>query len=268
MSRLRFAIVAAALAAFNAGCRTTAEGDEVVLKSGPPAGAPGFPAGAPGPGECPVAASVCSDTPLTMACAAKAYDSRPLPPSRELMAWGRSPCAARLALAKAACAANLSPSLLGRVSCIPDPSDGRCPPRHPACPEALVPTVCAAKGYGAQDLSPAQQLHAFGLNQCLAELALRTAACRQNLDPKNLARVTCEFDALEGECPLPPAAPCNDPPRRAYCRALKVIGEPLPKPLAANGASVCEAKRELEALACAAGLRPSRLDAVVCEFPK
>ena len=218
--------------------------------------------------ECPPPETVCSGASTPFACTAKSYNGRDLPPSKELMSWGDSSCSARQALQRDACAKGLAPSRIGRIACIPDPSEGACPPLEIECPEGDDPMICVARSYGEQKLTDAQAVRAFGMNQCLALEALKVAGCRQNLDPTKFSEMTCERNDLEGECPLPKAAPCTDPPRPALCRVFKVLGDALPKPLVATASSACLAKRELMAMACKAGIRPSQLDDLVCEFSK
>ncbi len=255
---------------FVSACRSTTS-DTSDVRGAPPmqtSSAPQLAPATPGAKECPVADVVCGNQVEPMACSAKEHEGLPLVPSKEVYAWGPNLCVARLNLARAACGNGLRPSKLARVECVPDPSEGYCPPPPPTCPHVLSPSTCIATIYGEQRLSAEQAVRAHGMSRCYAEHAIKASGCRARLDPRKLKGVACATQSLDGECPAFQAEPCKEPSRPAFCRALKAVGADLPKPLEARAPSACEAKFELAKLACGIGLRPSLLDDVVCEFGK
>lgn len=141
--------------------------------------------------ECPVQALACTSVHDPVVCTATHYGDQTLPAGLQVMAWGDNPCKGQLALARDACTKALAPSLLTHAQCVPDPSNGQCPPRATACPSEVKPTVCTAKGYGGSNLPAGQVLKASGTNACTAELALKHLACQKNLDPTALGQVDC-----------------------------------------------------------------------------
>lgn len=273
---------AALLSAMVSSCRTT-DGEQAEVRAATDNGIVAPPSVAPAPPpsvvmpppatpqapECPVPDAICSMEYEPVVCSAAAYRGRSLAEEAAVMAWGNNPCQGNLNLAREACHRGMLPSALGRSQCVPDGSNGQCPPAGPMCPPEpnAQPTVCTAATYGDQQLSAAQALKAWGIGNCVASFHLQMEACRASLDPKQLKNVTCVPDPTHGECPYQ-APTCDDPPRYALCTAASAGGGVLAQPIGAEGHSVCEAKQALARLACRLDLKPSTLDQIVCKFEK
>lgn len=142
--------------------------------------------------DCPVKDVVCAQLIAPVMCTATTHDGRPLDPKTAPVVWGANACMGRMKLAKEACMQNLSPPKLGQIRCVPDPSNGRCPPVAIPCASGGQPVACVARAYGDQKLSPQQQLTASGLDQCQASTNLMLLACRQSLDPAMLRDISCK----------------------------------------------------------------------------
>lgn len=219
------------------------------------------------PEECPVEAVICSQEYNPVMCSASAYSGKAVDGDAKIVAWGSNVCKGQVALQREACRLELRPSKLDSVQCVPDASDGNCPPESVACPEGDAPSVCSANAYGDQDLPAQNALKAWGSNACVATANLAQVACRQNLNPKALKKVVCMDDPSAGECP-PPDTPCNEKARRVTCKARKYGGKGMTEPLEAKAESACEAKQALARQACKRSLRPSAIDEIVCVFEK
>jgi hypothetical protein len=224
--------------------------------------------------ECPPPEVACDQDADAAVCRSTWYDDRPLAPSVVFQAFGVNACAARLALAKDACAKGLLPSRLGPITCAPDATGGHCPPDSVACGDDEEPTLCTASRYGDQHLAGAQVLKAWGPNLCRTREALEAEACRQNLDPKALSDINCGADPQKGECPSPEML-CDDALRPAVCEVKRMLGPSSSgsalrpgdaAPFKAEGRSACEAKQRLLRLICDAGRRPSDIEDMVCRF--
>jgi hypothetical protein len=200
-------------------------------------------------------------------CSAGSYDGHPLTGAARFVVWANNACLGKQKLNSLACDQKLLPSHLGEVQCVPDTSGGNCPPPPVPCSAGGKPMTCAAESYGGQKLTGDLSLSAAGVNECAATAALWLAACRQNLNPKQLQGITCHPDASNGECP-PSSPPCSGPNRGAHCTARRLGGRILAKPLEANGDTACEAKLELARQACRQAEKPSTLDDVTCMFDK
>jgi len=220
------------------------------------------------PGECPAAEVACAAEAAPVICSAGTYQGRELPSGQELVAWGQGVCRGRLNLTKAACDAALKPSELGHIQCVPDAGAGHCPPATGNCPDTGAPIVCQARAYAGQDLKDDQVLRGWGVGDCGARAALAQTACRTNLDPEALQRVSCTPDPTQGECVAQAPAPCTDLLRAATCTAHQALSLTLAVPLTAHGSSICAARQELERLACRQELPPSTLADVTCAFEK
>lgn len=221
-------------------------------------GAQGFAA------ECPAPEVACGQELDPVLCSAGTYAGVALPRTKKLHVWAPSACLGRRALAQEACAANLLPSQLGLVQCVPDASNGECPPNSDKCLEGKGSFACIAHRYAAEAFSPDQLLRGEGTSECKARLALAFAACRENLKPSQLSEITCEKDLLTSECKDLPE-PCSGPLYPSICAAGSLEGHNLPTPLEAQAESFCAAKAQLARLACAAQGRPSTLDNVTCQ---
>ncbi len=246
-------------------CRTTTSND---TKEAPKAGIR-IPEAPPPeePAECPIGSVVCSQEYTPVLCSASAYSAKAVDGDAKIVAWGSNACTGRIALQREACRLELRPSKLGQIQCVPDASDGNCPPESVPCPGSEAPSVCTANGYAEQDLPAGKELKAWGSNACVATSNLAQVACRQNLNPKALKKIVCMDDPSAGECPLSDT-PCNEKPRRVTCNARKYAGKSLAEPMEAIAESACEAKRELARQACKRSLRPSAIDEIVCVFEK
>jgi hypothetical protein len=243
-----------------AGCRTTTDSEtkepprtEIRIPEAPPPDEPE---------ECPIGAVVCSQEYDPVLCSAGTYAGQVVDQEARLVAWGTNACSGKIALQKEACRLNLRPSKLGQVQCVPDASEGNCPPESLPCPDSTAPTVCTANAYGDQNLPAEKAIKAWGSNANLAQVA-----CRQNLNPKALKKIVCTDDPSAGECP-PPDKPCHEKERRVTCKARKYDGKPVKEPMEAKADSACEAKKDLARQACKRSLRPSAIDEIVCVFEK
>lgn len=247
-----------------AGCRTTTESEtregkqEFRIPEAPPPEEPS---------ECPVEEVVCSQEYSPALCSASSYDGRAVDVDSRVVAWGTNGCTGALGLRKQACKQGLKPSKLGQIQCVPDASDGNCPPESIACPPGNAPSVCTAKAYGDQELPDERALKAWGSNACVATANLAQVACRQNLNPKMLKQISCGDDPSAGECPIADV-PCKEKPRPVRCTARKYEGKNVAEPLESRAESACEAKQDLARQACKRSLRPSSIDEIVCVFEK
>lgn len=219
------------------------------------------------PAECPVGSVACSSEYDPVMCSASAYSGKAVDGDARIVAWGTNACTGRIALEKEACRLELRPSKLGNIQCVPDASDGNCPPESVACPDGAAPSVCTAGAYGEVELPAAKALKAWGSNACVATANLAQVACRQNLNPKALKKIFCADDPSGGECP-PADVPCNEKPRRVTCKARRYAGQSMTEPIEAKAESACEAKQDLARQACKRSLRPSAIDEIVCVFEK
>jgi hypothetical protein len=141
--------------------------------------------------ECPVGNVVCTMDYSPVVCSAATYDGIMQPLSSRLMAWGSNGCSGRLKLHKEACLNHLLPSKLGSIQCVPDASNGHCPTEDVACSQDVVPSECRAASYASAVLDASQQITGRGDNECRAKADLRRQACRANLDPQQLDKISC-----------------------------------------------------------------------------
>ena len=159
--------------------------------------------------ECPIRNTVCTMDYNPMVCSAVTYAGRSQPVAEQSIAWGPNGCAAKLNLHRQICAAGLLPSKLGEVQCVPDASNGHCPPAGAVCQGPGQPTSCRAEAYGSQHLNPDLAVKAAGASECEAKTKLNKEACRRNLDPERLTAITCsaQVRALHTPVKVPASMP-------------------------------------------------------------
>ena len=164
---------------------------------------------APSVAECPIRNTVCTMDYNPMVCSAAAYAGKAQSVAEQSIAWGPNGCAAKLNLHRQICAAGLLPSKLGEVQCVPDASNGHCPPASAVCREHGQPTNCRADAYGSQHLNPDLAVKTAGASECEAKAKLNKEACRRNLDPERLAAITCSAQVPAPHTPA--AVPASTP---------------------------------------------------------
>lgn len=200
-----------------------------------------------------------------MLCTADVYDGKTLLKYSVLQGFGVGTCAAREALRQSVCATGKKFELVGSINCVKDPTDGDCPVAATVCMDLMQPVMCAAKTYDGRPISEEQGLRAWGTNACVAQQNLKNFACKTGLRPSLIgADVQCWDDQSDGECPIKTES-CESDYNAHICKATIYEGQTLSRPLAAFGASECEAKAELQQQACNQGYRPSKLGDVTCK---
>lgn len=206
------------------------------------------------------------DLNFKMLCSADLYDGKTLLKTKVLQGWGQGSCAAREALRKATCDSGKKFELVANIVCVNDPSSGECPVADQACITLLQPVMCAAKAYDGRTLSDEQAFRAWGSNSCVAQQNLKLLACKLGLRPSLMAAgdIQCWDDQSEGECPVATES-CESDYVPHVCKVVMYNGQNLTRPLAAFGASQCEAKAELQQQACNQGYRPSKLGEMQCQ---
>lgn len=196
-------------------------------------------------------------------CTASRFNGKRLVQDHVLQGFGQGPCRARSALKNEACRQGKSPSLMGDVVCVPDPSGGQCPPKDVACPETQEPQACSAGQYDGQKLLWELIPKAYGRNGCEAMANLKKLACQKNLQPSKLQDVHCEADPTQGECP-PKDDACGTEFKPVICRIKKVGDVEMKPPLVAAAVNSCVAKIELMNMVCKRAMRPSLAVNIEC----
>ena len=153
-------------------------------------------------GNCTIPPLTCpsSDYPNHTMCS-----SQKLPTTATLHGWGTTPCLARKNLLEKACSLFSSIDPLGNISCIPDPSQGECPPIEIKCQKQGPPTFCTAHGYNGETIPQWLRPKAWGTSECEARHRLTQIACQENLRPSLLSQMTCsqKHTKKTAHAPLP-----------------------------------------------------------------
>jgi hypothetical protein len=205
-------------------------------------------------------------------CSLSKYEGGLLSSYQIIQGWGNDLCTAKHALNIEVCKQNKDPTKIGRITCIPDPSDGECPTKDLLCPDSKAPAVCQARRYNKSLLHWEQSLKGWGFNECKAKENLLKQACKSNLKPSLLGHIFCEEDYTKGKCPITQEV-CSETPKEAVphtCHAEKYGETTLSEPFFTYGLTLCEAKTALYELACLYAnsqnrLNPSHLTDIKCE---
>lgn len=216
--------------------------------------------------ECPPINAMCTKAEAPLFCQVRTYAGKVLKFSEQFAEHADSACHARTQIYKAACQARMVPSLLGTMQCVPDGSSGQCPAEEKECSDEQTYTICFLEKYGTQTLSRKPGLFARGLGECDARNNLLRAVCRNNLNPTMAVAVRCEADETGGEC-LNLKHICRDERKKTWCRA-NLSGSQPGETIEVEGESRCEAMMAIHREACARQMKPSSLDAIVCQFEK
>ena len=178
------------------------------------------------------------------------YNGQLLPDLEQVSAWGNSPCQARQALYRAACANSLNFALIDQISSHPDANAGECPATPKECEKTTAPTRCFAEAYEEQDLTWSNRPEAWGANECDARNKLNKKACNLGLNPKEMKSIRCEAEPSTVLCP-PIWKNCVDQENEmTECRLSKVGEINLKQAIKAIGNSRCEATYRVQELAC------------------
>ena len=179
-------------------CQTGGNGTDsapALSSTSPDSATPAVTMGPVPPEECPGKVPICTKEFSPVICTFSVYAGRPLKASERLVTWGSNSCVGLERLYQEACKNLMQPRLIGQMQCVPDASGGHCPPPQAKCASAVKPSVCTAHAYGREGLSPEQKMSATDANECLARARLKMEACRANLDPSQLAKISCESAA-------------------------------------------------------------------------
>lgn len=145
----------------------------------------------PSAGHCPPVSLPCPEGHTPSVCSASGYAAQDLKGEQVIRAWGRSACDATQRLHLAACRRHLDPTLLRKIACGNDASDGECGLPEAECEDSSKETVCVAGIADGKKL--AVPLEASGPSACAAKQALARLACRQDLKPSRLDQVVCRI---------------------------------------------------------------------------
>jgi len=188
-----------------------------------------------------------------------------------VLAWGRTACLAKRNLLQKSCKMGIPVAQLGKLNCIPDPSRGECPVERGACTFEYSPASCRAARYDGRKLSWDLMPTTWGSNACQARQKLQEEACHSGLVPSLMQDINCEPDSSEGACP--PKSDCDDTKTDPVVCTVERYGEQvLEKPWTVFAPSQCQAKQQLQKLACRYAnqenqLKPSLLGPIQCESP-
>lgn len=138
----------------------------------------------------------------------------------------------------------------------------------PKCPadDTRLPYRCTAYRYGGKLLATSRQLLSWGENPCEAKKNLYREACDAKLDPEQMDSVSCVPTANIEKCSeTPKSCPKTEKPTRCYARSYKDIELDLTSRPQAWGRNECEARQNLERIACRKGLEEDEFGRIVCE---
>jgi hypothetical protein len=189
---------------------------------------------------------------------------------QRLIARGDSQCEAQQKLFQIACRMKLERDAVHQLHCVPDPSQGECPVARKVCTYEYRPTTCRARTYEGRNLSWKLQPTARGSNECQARQSLQLEACYLGLVPSHMNDIACEADRTGGECPPKIFCPDDLDKNPQRCQVTSYAGTTLDPPWVVFAPNRCEARYQLQQLACryateANGLRPSQLGDIHCE---
>ena len=203
---------------------------------------------------CDLADVTCSQpvviTPYV--CRASAdIDTKPI-----VLGWGDSLCLAKRSLMQNACKTFQAKILDDEIECLPDPSQGECQYIEKATSEKEIkdPTVCFARNYNKIELTVSNILIAWGESSEDATYQLKLNACANGLKPSLIGNIECHREENK-QCP-PKENECDGEGEGegegvpVYCQVEKLADEAKSKPWISVSDNECQAKFELQKIAC------------------